>query len=349
VPLVTDYFAVEDIYKQAAERGIALPVFCCEDRETLEAILASALKMAQEIGVEDIPIIPAWTCRYPPRGQMTLLTACGDPVLGTRLMFSDLKTFMGDTSPYRKLRVLPHLDHAFPWLDGDVLDTFVGEFASVMCDASEKPFEENIRLTARYVEKVKGRVVVEGAVDEIYESGGGEKNEPTSAEQARRFLSDTGVDILVPNVGTEHRATGDKVHYQSDQARRISAAVGKILCLHGTSSVQAQDLVKLPGDGFVKINIYTTLAVTGGQALAQSVLQNLGNIFNGDQLQQLAKQGIVGPAVLQETFGQTRPPIRPKLDRVTNPTRRNAWFQAVRDRCYEFLNVFNYSSFRRSR
>jgi fructose/tagatose bisphosphate aldolase len=43
-----------------------------------------------------------------------------------------------------------------------------------MFDASEKPFEENVRLTAEYVEKIRGRVVVEGAVDEIFAEGGDE-------------------------------------------------------------------------------------------------------------------------------------------------------------------------------
>ena len=41
------------------------------------------------------------------------------------------------------------------------------------------------------------------------------------------------------------------------------------MCLHGTSSVKPDDLPKLPIDGFVKINIYTTLAVKGGQAVAE--------------------------------------------------------------------------------
>jgi len=156
MPLITDYDRVKEIYQEARELGVALPVFCAEDRETLEAILAAATEMGKEIGVDNLPIIPAWTCRYPPRGQMKLLTACGDPLLGTRLMFSDLRVFMSEGSPYLKLRVLPHLDHGFPWLDGDILETMADQFASVMCDASEKPFEQNMRLTAQYVEKVKG-------------------------------------------------------------------------------------------------------------------------------------------------------------------------------------------------
>ncbi|MHB0913166.1 MAG: class II fructose-bisphosphate aldolase [Armatimonadota bacterium] len=340
MPLVTDYKEVKEVYAEAAERGVGLPVFCAEDRETLEAILASALQYGKEIGVENLPVIPAWTSRYPARGQMTLITACGNPVLGTNLMFSDLAAFMGETSPYRKLRVLPHLDHAFPWLDWDILTDFAGRFASVMCDASEKPFEENIRMTAEYAEKVRGRVVVEGGVDEVFESGGeGEKNEPTTVEQAQKFLRETGVDIIVPNVGTEHRATADQVKYRGDRAKEISAAVGNILCLHGTSSVKPEDLPNLPGDGFVKINIYTTLAVHGGQALARNVLENLGNIFTEAKLREMVEEGVLGESVLDRT------PIKPKLDRVTNPPRRDAWFEAVRERCTDFLKVLGYERY----
>ena len=346
MPLVTDYNAVKDIYTEAIELGVGLPVFCAEDRETLEAILAAALKMAEEIGVEDIPITPAWTSRYPFRGQMRLLTVCGDPVLGTQMMFSDLKLFTSENSPYRRLRIMPHLDHAFPWLDGDILDNYVDQFASVMCDASERQFEENMKITAQYVEKVKGKVIVEGAVDEICESDGIEKNEPTTVERAKQFLSRTGVDIIVPNVGTEHRATVDRVEYLSARAREISGAVGKILCLHGTSSVKPEDLPKLTSDGFIKINIYTTLAINGGQAIAHKVLNNLGNIFEAEQLQNLLQKGFLGKNVLSSDFSETTLPIKPKLACVSNPTRRDAWFSAVRDRCYHFLKVFNYAAFK---
>jgi hypothetical protein len=341
MPLITDYHQVKDTYRRAAELGVGLPVFCAEDRETLEAILAATLEFGQELGVSDLPIIPAWTVRYPSRGQMTLITACGDPRLGTRLMFGDLQAFMSDDSPYRWLRVLPHLDHGYPWLDGDIMEEYAGQFASIMCDASEKPFEENIRLTAQYADKVRGRVVVEGAVDEIFEAGAsGEKNEPTTVAQARRFLSETGVDILVPNVGTEHRATADQIVYQAARAREISAAVGPILCLHGTSSVKPADLPRLPADGFVKINVYTTLAVHGGQALAREVLRSLPGIFSEPQLQEMLSAGLLGASALTG-------PAKPQLAVVANPPRRDAWFGAVKNRCKDFLRAFNYAAFRR--
>jgi len=254
-------------------------------------------------------------------------------------MFSDLQVYVGENSPYRKLRVMPALDHAFPWLDGDVLDTYADRFATVMCDASEEPFEENIRLTAQYVEKVHGRVVVEGAVDEIYEAGGVEKNEPTTVAQARRFLAETGVDIIVPNVGTEHRATAGAARYHADRAREISAAVGKILCIHGTSSLQGGRLHELAQDGFTKVNIYTTLAVHGGQAVARQVLGSLSDIFDQGQLRQLAAEGILADAVLSAEAAE---PIGPKLASLANPPRRDAWFGAVKSRCMALLEALNY-------
>jgi len=345
MPLVTDYRQVKEIYAEAAEHGIALPVFCAEDRETLEAILAAAMMLGQEIGVPDLPVIPAWTCRYPPRGQMRLLTHCGDPVLSMHMMFSDL-ALLGSQGPYARLRILPHLDHAFPWLDGDMLEAFADRFASVMCDASEKPLDENIRLTRQYVEKVKGRVVVEGAVDEIREAGGSEAADSlTTPAQARKFLDETGVDIIVPNVGTEHRATAGKAQYHPEQARAIRSVTGNVLCLHGATSLALKDMSQLPADGFVKVNIYTALAVSGGQAVARTVLDNLGNIFPETELRDLIQRKILGENTVLPDYGGTQLPIGPKLAKVANPPRRDAWFYAVRERCRSYMDLLHYRRF----
>jgi len=347
MPLVTEYSQVKETYQEAAQRGAAIPAFCSEDRETLEAILAATLEVAVEIGVEDLPIIPAWTGRYPARSQATLVSACGDAALGTQLMFSDLEVFMGPHSPYRKLRVLPHLDHAFPWLDPDLLEDFTDQFASVMHDASTRPLDENIRLTAEYRERMAGRVLVEGAVAELSESGdaGHGGGGPTTVEQAERFVRETGVDLIVPDVGTEHRATAGSAHYLPHRAREISAAVGKILCLHGTSSVAAEALPSLPEDGIVKVNIFTTLAVRGGQAVARQVLDSLGNILPIEELQALRDEGVLGDAALSPEHGENSAPIGPKLAGVANAPRRDAWFEAVKARCKEFLLVFGYDKF----
>ncbi len=38
-------------------------------------------------------------------------------------------------------------------------------------------------------------------------------------------MSQTGVDIIVPNVGTEHHDTAARVKYRSDREKEISSAV----------------------------------------------------------------------------------------------------------------------------
>jgi len=261
------------------------------------------------------------------------------------LMFSDLKVFTGEDSPYKDLLVMPHLDHSNPWENMDILLGFADQFASVMCDASEKPLEENIRLTAAYVEKVKGRVIVEGAVDEISSTEGGAREKMTTVEEAKDFISKTGVDIIVPNLGTEHRSTTASAHYDSVRAKEISEAVGKIICLHGSSSVKKEDLSKLPDDGVIKINLYTALAYAGGKAVVNHVLDDIGNVLNENELADLVDRGILGQAVLKEDFGKTIKPIGPKLDHFTNPLRSDAWYYTFKEKCKDYMRVFNYHKF----
>lgn len=347
MPIVRDYQQVKDIYQEAGEKGIGLPVFCAEDRETLEAILAATYEVGKEIGNPAIPIIPGWTGRYYVRSQACLVSKTENAIIGTKLMFSDLEIFTGEDSPYKDLLIMPHLDHANPWDNEDIMMQFADDFASIMCDASEKPLDENIKLTAEYVEKVKGRVVIEGAVDEISSTEGGSREKKTTVEEAKRFITETGVDIIVPNVGTEHRSTTQSAHYDSELTRQLSTAVGKILCLHGSSSVKREDLPKLPEDGVVKINLYTALAYAGGKAVVNQVIQNLGNVYTKDELEALVKQGILSENVLAENFGETIAPISPKLSHFTNPLRRDAWFTAFKEKCKDYLYLFNYSKYAR--
>ena len=345
MPLVNDYQQVKEIYADAGKRGVGLPLFCSEDRQTLEAILAAAYEIGQEIGNPHIPITPSWTARYHVRCQACLVSKAGNPILGCKLMFSDLAVLTGEDSPYKDLLVMPHLDHANPWENMDILTGFADQFASVMCDASEKPLEENIRLTAAYVEKVKGKVVVEGAVDEISSTDSGPREKKTTVAEAKDFMEKTGVDIIVPNLGTEHRSTTASAHYDSDRAREISGELGKVICLHGSSSVNKDDLSKLPDDGIIKINLYTGLAYAGGKAVVNHVLNDIANVLTEKELSDLIEKGVLGSAVLKKDFGTTIQPIGPKLAHFTNPLRSDAWFNAFKEKCKEYMRIFNYHKF----
>jgi len=347
MPVVNDPIETREVFAQARELGVALPAFCAEDERGQEAVLAGTLDKALEIAVDDLPVIIACTINYPPRSQMQLYTHSGDPKLGLHAFFSHLDTLTSPHSPYRRLRVLPCLDHGFPWLDEYALDDYADRFATVMFDASERPFDENIALTAEYVEKMKGRVVIEGCVDEIAESGAAAGSEITTVENAERFLAETGVDLIVANLGTEHRATAAEKRYHSTRAKEISDAVGTILVLHGTSCLKEEDLPKLAADGIIKVNIFTILAQLGGQAVARHVLENLGNMFTAKQLRELADAGFLGDRYFTKAYADEhcQGALGPKLAHVAEPPRRDAWVAPVRKQVKHYTDVFGYGKF----
>lgn len=345
MPLITEPKQVREIYAEVAEAGACMPAFCTEDQRTTEAILKGAYEKSLEFGKNNLPIIVAFTVNYPPRGQMNLYTAVKNYKLGMRAIFDDIDMLLSDNSPYKNLRVMLHLDHAFPWLDEDALYNYTDKFATVMFDASELPFEKNIQLTAKYVEQFGDKVIVEGCVDEISESGSMSDNQITTVEQAKKFVSETGASLIVANLGTEHRATAAQKKYRGDRARQISEELGKILVLHGTSCLKNEELPKLAGDGIIKVNIYTILAVVGGQAVAEYVLQNLGNMFERDQLERMQEQGIIGKRFFENEYIRKvcKGELKPRLDIVAETPRRDAWIARVTEQIKYYIDVFEYN------
>jgi fructose/tagatose bisphosphate aldolase len=74
-----------------------------------------------------------------------------------------------------------------------------------------------------------------------------------------QFVERTGVDLVVPNLGTEHRTASDvPLEYRRDIAREISKLVGPIQALHGTSSL-GDRLETVGSDDICKVNFYTAL------------------------------------------------------------------------------------------
>ena len=61
----------------------------------------------------------------------------------------------------------------------------------------------------------------------------------TDPDAAERYYRATGVDLIVANLGTEHRADAATLRYHGELARKITRRIGPRLCLHGTSSVLA--------------------------------------------------------------------------------------------------------------
>src|SRR6476620_4511900 len=103
-----------------------------------------------------------------------------------------------------------HLDHGTEEVCYDCIDS--GFYSSVMIDASHEPFEENIAITKRVVDRAhKKGISVEaelgqlGGVEEDIKVDEGHAS-LTNPDEAIEFVRRTGCDSLAAAIGTSHGA-----------------------------------------------------------------------------------------------------------------------------------------------
>ena len=162
--------------------------------------------------------------------------------------------------------VVLHLDHTKELQV--IKDAIEAGFTSVMIDASEKPFEENVNITKEVVEyahskgvSVEAELGMIGTTDFIET----DKDEElyTDPVEAADFVKQTGVDALAVSCGTAHgvyMVREPKVDYGRLTAIRELTPVH--LVLHGGSGVPSEMMQKafqLPNGGVSKVNIATDL------------------------------------------------------------------------------------------
>lgn len=162
-------------------------------------------------------------------------------------------------------------------------------FDSVIFDGTELPFEENIKTTKRCVEyaRASGRdVIVEGELGFIGKSSKVLDGIPagvkiteeflTKADEAARFVKETGVDMLAPAVGNIHGMLkgGKDPALNIVKVKEISAAVGIPLVLHGGSGNSGDDVSAAISNGVAVVHINTELRVAFRKALQISLQEN---------------------------------------------------------------------------
>ena len=215
-----------------------------------------------------------------------------------------------------------HLDH------GKHIDTIksclkVG-YTSVMMDASDKSFNDNIKLTKKaailahkHGASIEGEIgVLAGVEDDV----SAEKSIYTDPEQAKEFVLKTGVDALAIAIGTSHGAYKFKTEakLEINILKEIRKKVNIPLVLHGASGVP-RDIVKLAEkygeklnhskgvpdseikkavrEGICKINIDTDLRLSAVAAIRETFSKHPENFD---------MRKIMGPAreLIQKTVEQ---------------------------------------------
>ncbi len=167
------------------------------------------------------------------------------------------------------------------------------QFSSIMFDASTLPLDKNIEKTKAFVEENKNKIVIEGACDEI-SSAGSEKNDLTTPDLAEKCYRQTGVDIIVPNLGIEHRASEAELKYRDDLARGISNKIGTHLCLHGTSSVSTEKLSNLFDDGICKVNIWNAFERDSSPVLFEDMIKNSSKVVGYEKTNSFLSKELLG-------------------------------------------------------
>lgn len=198
----------------------AVPAFNFYNMETLTAILAAARKTHSPV----ILAVSESAIKYMDEGMLLgLITgAC--------------------ISPSEQIAL--HLDHGHS-IDACIHAIEMG-FSSVMIDASDKPFDENVKISrevAKYAHRHNVSVEAElgtlaGIEDENTKS---DESSYTNPAAAFEFVQSTHIDSLAVAIGTSHGAYKRKTPDESlrfDILRKITNILPEFpLVLHGASSI----------------------------------------------------------------------------------------------------------------
>lgn len=244
----------QEIFANALTQHYAIPAFNFYNMETLTAILDAA-------HLTHSPIILAVS-------ESALQYMGPDMLIG---MIAGAKIHPSN-------KVVLHLDHGHSFKSCQTAIKL--GFSSVMIDASNLPFEENIKITKQVAEFAhKHNVSVESELGTLsgFEDDNTNNHQScfTNPDDVTKFVSETGTDSLAISIGTSHGPHKRKRHDEKLRFDILSDIASRMpnlpLVLHGASTIP-QKLIS-------NINEY------GGKILG-------ANGIDESQLRQAAKMNI---------------------------------------------------------
>jgi len=299
MPIIKRGDQAREILNDIIAGGKSLPCFCTESVYTTEAIFKGVQNFRNENKEYDqLPVMIAFTASYEGRQQLKNYTGLSSSREGILAMKSDIERLARPDGPYPDIKVIVHLDHAQPGKDNWIIEEYSSFISSVMWDCSQFDLKENKEMTKNFVTTYKAQFIIEGAVDEIYNYNPENhksltKDEITDPAVAEQYFIETGCDLIVVDLGTEHRRTEGTIKYRGDVARELSNKIGRRLVLHGTSSLSEKEISGLPGDGIVKVNVWSKLESDPGKKLAHTMIQRLEHLLPSEMIQKLIEEGFL--------------------------------------------------------
>ena len=156
--------------------------------------------------------------------------------------------------------VVMHLDHGLNL--PDIERALRAGFSSVMIDASEHSFEDNIRLSRAAAEmahaagaSLEAELGQIGGKEEEIEAAGA-MTDPTTVPE---FVASTGLDVLAAAFGSVHQKAVRDAKLDLTRLEQISARTSVPIVLHGGSGVPFESVQAAIKRGVAKVNVGTEL------------------------------------------------------------------------------------------
>ncbi|HHT66875.1 MAG TPA: class II fructose-bisphosphate aldolase [Erysipelotrichaceae bacterium] len=186
-----------------------------------------------------------------------------------------------------KVPVCVHLDHG---VSMNIIDRAIDlGFTSVMVDASDKSFDENVDMTRKVVKKAHAKnISVEAELGRMPTNEDGSivfdrpENFYTNPDEAAIFVKKTGVDALAIAFGTTHGFYKSTPKLDFNVIKNCREKLDKLpLVMHGGSGVSEEDYRQAIKAGIRKINYYSYMS-RAGYLKAKEVIESNTTMYLHD-------------------------------------------------------------------
>ncbi|WAA13103.1 tagatose-bisphosphate aldolase subunit GatY [Fervidibacillus halotolerans] len=244
----------KDLLRKAQQERYAVPAFNIHNLETIQTVVEAAVELRS-------PVILAAT-----PGTMDFAgRAYIQAIAETAAKLNDIP-------------IVLHLDHHHTY--ESIEESLKLGTKSVMIDASQKNFEENISITKMVVETAhKYGATVEAELGKLV----GQEDDLiiddcdsayTDPDLAVEFVERTGVDSLAVAIGTAHGLYKSEPKLDFERLTKIREKVSVPLVLHGASGVPKKDVQKCIELGCTKVNISTELKIPFSSGLREYLINH---------------------------------------------------------------------------
>jgi len=243
------YVTTEEMLEKAQKDNYAICAFNAENLEMVQAIIWGAEEMNAPVIIQTTPSTVKYTdCMY---------------------FHAIVKTAAENSH----IPVSLHLDHGNSF--DLVCRAIKAGYSSVMIDASQKSFEENIKATQKVVELAKAvNIPVEAELGQV----GGKEDDLendgdiyTNPNDAVKFIKRTGIDSLAIAIGTAHGLYAKQPKLDLDRLSEIKKVVDIPLVLHGATGLSDDIIKECVNRGINKINFATELRLTYTNAVREKL------------------------------------------------------------------------------